>query len=271
MMHFHVKISRFVILLLFLSIISCGGKPYFMYYPNDKIVSVPSDIGLYYESVFFTTKDNVKLSGWWIPCNGDRGVVLFSHGNSGNISNRIDSIKIFYKLRLSIFIYDYRGYGRSNGSPSEDGTYLDAEAAMEYLTKKRKISQDRIIIFGRSLGGPIAAWLAQNYTSRMLIIESTFFSLADVAKLHYSWIPAQFIFGDSYRTYRYIMKVQCPVLIIHSRDDELVPYSQGKKLYELAKFPKELITIFGSHNYGFLESKKIYVSGIDRFISTHIH
>ncbi len=253
-----------------LSLIQCTGKPYFMYYPRRELTSTPQDIGLNFKLIYFITDDNVRLSGWWVPSKKERGVVLFSHGNSGNISNRLASINIFHEMNLSVFIYDYRGYGKSEGAPTEEGTYMDAKAAWDYLVKKRKIAKQKIIIFGRSLGGSIAAWLAQNHTPRILIIESSFTSLAEVSKLHYSCFPGELVFGDCYSTGEYIKNIKSPVLIIHSTDDELTPFSQGKKLFELANKPKEFIILSGSHNTGFLESIKEYKAGLHSFVNRFI-
>lgn len=263
------KLAPFSVL-LFVLIIFCHGRPFCMYYPEKKIYATPSDIDLRYEPVIFRAEDGIKLTGWWIPSNNARGVVLFSHGNAGNISRMLESIKILNKLKLSVLVYDYRGYGESEGEPSEQGTYMDAKAAWFYLINERKISERKIIIFGYSLGGSISAWLAREYTPAILIIEASFTSLAEVANEHYFWFPGKLIFGDTYNTYQNLKDVKCPVLIIHSKDDELTPFSQGKKLFDTANEPKEMIVITGSHNTGFLESKQEYEAGLRAFIYKHL-
>lgn len=134
----------------------------FVYYPIRTLSPNPSSIGLRFEDVHFETADGVQLSGWFIPCNGARGVILFCHGNAGNISHRLDSIAIFHRLGLDVFIFDYRGYGESEGKPTEYGTYQDAEAAWQYLIEERKVNPRRVVVFGRSIGGALAAWLAQH-------------------------------------------------------------------------------------------------------------
>jgi uncharacterized protein len=267
---FKKKIFIFIAALLFLSLQFCASRPYFMYYPEKIINATPADTGLKFELIRFKTKDQVTLAGWWIPSGNERGVVLFSHGNTGNISDCLESIKIFNRLRLSIFIYDYRGYGESEGNPSEAGTYFDSEAGWHYLINKRKIAAEKIIVFGRSLGGSISAWLADAYTPGILIIESSFSSLIDVAHDRHSWFPGELIFGNSYSTYMHLKKIKCPVLIIHSRDDEVAPFSQGEKLFQAANEPKELLTISGSHNSGFLSSITEYEPGLDSFISRYL-
>lgn len=267
---FSKKISFCLIALLSSSLLFCASRPYFMYYPENKLNATPADIGLRFEPVRLKTKDTVTIAGWWIPSDNERGVLLFSHGNSGNISDCLESIKIFNRLKLSIFIYDYRGYGESEGKPSELGTYLDAEAVWLYLTGERNIAGEKIIIFGRSLGGSISAWLADAHTPGMLIVESSFTSLVDVANDRHSWFPGRLAFGDSYDTASHLKKINCPVLIIHSKDDEISPYTQGEKLFKAANEPREFLEISGSHNEGFMESLVKYESGINTFISRYL-
>ncbi len=196
-------------------------------------------------------------------------MILFCHGNGGNISHRLDSIQLFHRLGLSTFIFDYRGYGLSEGSPAEKGTYLDAEAAWNYLIRQRKVEPKKIIVFGRSLGGAVAAWLAQGHTPRMLIIESTFTSVKDLAGKFYPYFPVRLLSRFNYNVIEYLQKVNCPLLIIHSRDDEIVPFSHGQRLFMSAKEPKEFLDIMGTHNEGFILSGKHYETGLDSFISQY--
>ena len=239
----------------------------FIYFPQRQLDATPEAIGLVYETVHFETSDGIKLSAWFIPAQNARGVVLFCHGNAGNISHRLDSINIFNRLGLSVFIFDYRGFGQSQGATTEQGTYLDAEAAWDYLIKKK---QQNIFIFGRSLGGAIATWLAQHNTPTALIIESTFTSTRDVAAKFYPFLPVRLFLRFKYNAKKYIQQVNCPVLIIHSRNDELIPFNHGRQLFETANEPKEFLEIQGSHNDGFYVSGKLYQEGLDRFISQQI-
>jgi fermentation-respiration switch protein FrsA (DUF1100 family) len=218
----------------------------------------PDELGLDFENVEFKTEDGLRLTGWYIPAENAKFTVLFCHGNGGNIMHRLDSINLFYKLGLSCFIFDYRGYGESEGRPSEEGTYLDARSAYEWLTKEKKISPDDIILFGRSLGGSIAAQLATKVKARALIVESTFTSYIDIGKKFYPYMPVCWFARFSYRTIDYVKDVRCPVMFIHSRNDETVPFEFGLELYEAANEPKEFVEIFGSHNDGFLVSSEIY-------------
>jgi fermentation-respiration switch protein FrsA (DUF1100 family) len=238
----------------------------FVYFPERSLMGDPSRIGLEYEPVYFETPDKIKLSGWFIPNESDRGVILFCHGNAGNISHRLDSIEIFHRLGLEVFIFDYRGYGLSEGNPSEQGTYRDAKAAWHYLIEQRQVNPDEIIVFGRSLGGGIASWLAESNQPAALILESTFVSLPDVAAVLYPYFPVRLLLRFEYNTVEHLRGVNCPVLIIHSRDDEIMPFTQGQQLFEMAKEPKKFLEISGTHNGGFITSGKYYESGIDEFV-----
>ena len=155
----------------------------FIYFPERAIYANPDEIGLSYEAVSFEASDEVGLVGWFVPAEQSRGVVLFCHGNAGNISHRLESIQAFNRLGLDTFIFDYRGYGRSEGRTTERGTYRDAEAAWRYLVEGRQVDPSQMVIFGRSLGGTIAAWLVQERPPKALILESTFTSVPDMAAL----------------------------------------------------------------------------------------
>ena len=161
----------------------------YIYFPERSLSADPGSIGLNFESISFETGDGVKLSGWYIPGENARGVILFCHGNAGNISHRLESIRIFHRLGLGVFIFDYRGYGQSQGKPSEQGTYQDAEAAWRYLVEELKVDPAEIIVFGRSLGGAIASGLAQSQRPAALILESAFTSLPDIAATLYPYLP----------------------------------------------------------------------------------
>jgi len=233
-------------------------QPTFLYSPVREIPYTPGELGLDFESIVFNSADGLKLTGWYIPAKNTELTILFCHGNGGNMMHRLDSINIFYNLGLNCFIFDYRGYGNSQGKPSEEGTYLDAQAAYKWLTEEKKISPDKIIIFGRSLGGSIATQLASKVEAKTLIIESTFTSYVDIGRKFYPYMPVRWFAGFSYKTIDYIREVKSPVLIIHSRNDEVVPFEFGLELYEAANEPKEFVEIFGSHNDGFLISSEIY-------------
>ena len=246
-------------------------QSHYVYYPERVLLADPGSIGLDFESVHFETTDGVELSGWFIPSDSARGVILFCHGNAGNISHRLESIQIFHRLGLDVFIFDYRGYGQSEGTPTEHGTYRDAEAAWRYLIEERQVNPNEIVVFGRSLGGAVASWLAQSQTPEALILESTFTSLPDIAATVYPYIPVRLLLRFKYNTAEYLARINCPLLIVHSRDDEIMPFSHGRQLFEMAKEPKKFLEITGTHNEGFITSGKYYEEGLNAFILEYVN
>lgn len=253
----------FILIMVFIVYSGLGITLYFMqpnllYKPLREVSYTPEELGLSFEKVFFETQDGMELNGWYVPAENAEFVVLFCHGNGGNIMHRLDSINIFYELRISCFVFDYRGYGNSQGKPDEQGTYMDAAAAYRWLREEKNIPADNIIIFGRSLGGTIAAQLAVHVRSAAVVIESSFTSYADIGKKFYPYMPVHWFARFDYRTVDYVKKIDCPVMIIHSRDDEVIPFEFGMKLYEAADGQKEFVEISGSHNDGFLVSGEIY-------------
>jgi fermentation-respiration switch protein FrsA (DUF1100 family) len=238
-----------------------------VYFPRTEIESTPDKAGLEFESIEFQAADGVTLAGWYVPSDDSDDVLLFCHGNAGNISHRMESIRVFHRLGLSVFIFDYRGYGQSEGRPGEEGTYLDAAAAWDYLVGERSVDPGRIIIFGRSLGGAVAAWLAKERSPRGLILESSFTSIPDMGAETYPFFPVRLLSRFGYNTREYVGEARCPVLIVHSRDDDLVPFHHGREIFEAANEPREFLEIEGSHNDGFLVSGEKYQEGLGRFIS----
>ena len=233
----------------------------FLYRPMREISYTPAELGLDFEDVTFKTADGLPLNGWYIPAAGSEFTVLFCHGNGGNMAHRLDSINVFYNLGLGCFIFDYRGYGASAGKPTEEGTYLDAMAAYKWLTEERKIPPGNIIIFGRSLGASVAAQLAGRVEAAGLVIESAFTSYVDIGKKFYPYMPVRWFAKFGYNTVDYIREVSCPVMVIHSRGDELMPFEFGLELYDAANELKEFIEISGGHNDGFLVAGEIYKAG----------
>lgn len=238
----------------------------FIYYPERQWVATPDQFGLSYESVTFGTTDGVTLSGWYVPAERARGVMLFFHGNAGNISHRMLSMQIFNRLRFDIFIFDYRGYGKSEGRPNEIGTYRDAEAAWYYLVRQRNIDPSKIVIFGRSLGAAIASYLAAKHTPRALIVESAFTSVPELAARFYPFMPVRWLTRFHYATKEHLPNVTCPVLVVHSREDDIVPFDHGRALFEAARSPKDFLGINGGHNDALLITGGRYEQGLDRFL-----
>lgn len=238
--------------------------------PGRAIEVTPLELGLEYEDVYFETTDDVTLHGWYVSAPAPRGTVLFFHGNAGNVSHRLDSIAIFHALGLDVFIIDYRGYGQSHGQASEDGTYLDAEAAWRYLTAERAVDPGRIVIFGRSLGGAVAARLATDVEPAAVIIESSFTSAADVASRLYPFLPVRFLLRLEYPVADDLERTSSPVLVVHSRGDEIIPFGMGKALYDAAPQPKAFLELEGDHNTAFLIDRDRYLQGLRRFLDTHL-
>ncbi len=239
-----------------------------IYQPRREMILSPSSVGLQYEEVRFRTPDGVALYGWFVPAGKPSvEVLLFFHGNAGNISHRLDSIRIFHDLGLNIFIFDYRGYGLSEGTPSEEGLYTDGKAALGFLIEKGYSPED-VIAFGRSLGGAVAAKISSETPPAALILESTFTSLAAMASRVAPLFPVRFLLRSGYPTDRILPGVRCPILVVHSPDDDIIPFSNGMKLFGLASEPKTFLRTRGSHNEGFLISGPLYTDGLASFISS---
>lgn len=233
-------------------------QPKLLYSPTHEVSFTPSDIELDYEQISFPTADGLLLQGWYVPASHPDLTVIFCHGNAGNIGHRLESIKLFHDLGLACLIFDYRGYGASQGRPTEKGTYWDVEAAYRWLTEDRGVDHNQIIVFGRSLGGSIAAYLASTWPVRGLVVESTFTSYPDIGHRLYPYFPVRLFALYRYGTADYLAKTTCPVMLIYSKDDRIIPFEFGQKLFDLANEPKQLVQISGGHNDCFLVSGDAY-------------
>ncbi len=238
--------------------------------PGRALTATPADIGLRYQTVELVTADGQTLHGWWLPRQSARATLLFFHGNAGNISHRLDSLEIFHDLGLQVLIFDYRGYGQSSGKPSEAGMYHDARAAWRWLTDERRIAPEKIVLFGRSMGGAVASELAAQVAPAALIVESTFSSVPDVAAEIYWWLPVRLLARLQFNAADHIARTTLPVLIVHSRDDEIIPFDNAHRLQKAAGRRATLLEISGSHNTGFIDSRQRYVDGLERFIAEHV-
>ena len=246
-----------------------------LYLPNAgrEHVATPADRGLAWEAVTLTTEDDVALDAWWVPAPEPRASLLFFHGNAGNISHRLESIAQFHRLGLSVLIVDYRGYGRSEGRPSEAGTALDARAAWQWL-RDVESEPDEIVVFGRSLGAAVAAELAasleqQQAAPAAVVLESPFRSVPALAQQLYPFLPVRWLARIDYPVETYVTQISAPLLVIHSHDDEIIPFAQGEAVYRAAQEPKQLLEIQGGHNTGFLDSEPAYSEGIDAFLHAY--
>ncbi|MCK9202358.1 MAG: alpha/beta hydrolase [Gallionella sp.] len=246
------------------------GLVYYPNLPSRAYEATPKDYQLPYENVTLTTSDGVRLAAWFVPAEHPRGTLLYAHGNAGNISHRLDSIRLFHDLGLSVFIFDYRGYGRSTGEPDEEGTYHDAEVAWQHLTAQRGIKPEHIVVFGESLGASVAAHLAAQHRPGALILASAFTSVPDLASDFYPLLPVRWITRYSYDTRRYLQDVHAPVLVAHSREDEIIPFLHGQSLYAAAHEPKQFLELRGGHNDLFFMNTKPFARATGSFIEQHL-
>ncbi len=221
------------------------------------------------EEVWLRARDGVRLHGIWFEHPKPAGTVLFCHGNTSNVGRCLGIAAMYVRLGYAVLLFDYRGYGRSEGRPSEQGTCLDVTAAWEYLLGERGIAPGDIVVAGRSLGAAIAAWLAARNPPRALVLESAFTSLADLAVERYRWFPVRWLMRYRYSVVEQIALLRCPLLIIHSREDELVPFSHAERLYALAPDPKRLLEIAGPHRDVNRAENRRYVEGIASFLSRY--
>jgi fermentation-respiration switch protein FrsA (DUF1100 family) len=238
----------------------------FIFFPDSYFIGDPADWGMPFEDVYFSTADGVKLNGWFVP-GSERVTLLWCHGNAGNISYRLDNLKLLHdRLALNVFIFDYGGYGRSQGKPSEVGTYHDAESALAYLHSRQDIDQDAVVIFGRSLGGAIAVDLASKHQCLGFILESTFSSMVGWMSRSFPDVPLDRL-PLKYDSLAKIKRVVAPLLTLHGDRDEVVPFQSGRDLYEAANEPKEFYTIKGAgHNDTYTTGGEGYVAALQRFI-----
>jgi hypothetical protein len=245
------------------------AQPHLLYQPNlsgGGIARTPADAGLDYEPVRIATEDGPVLAAWYVDGpSAAPPVVLFFHGNAGNIGDRVESIEQLHMAGAAVLIIDYRGYGQSTGRPSETGTYADARGAWNWLTQVRGVPQERIVLFGRSLGGAIAAHLAARVEPAGLVLESTFTSLPALAAELYPWLPARQLTRYRYNTEAALQKVTAPVLVAHAPGDEIVPFAHARRLARHRPPVVALETLEGGHNDAFLVSQPGYTDTLRAF------
>ncbi|HUJ10715.1 MAG TPA: alpha/beta hydrolase [Verrucomicrobiae bacterium] len=292
--------TAFAAILLFLR----WREPHMLYYPDRDLEATPDQIGLNYDDVTLVASDGVKINGWLVhgvhavvaPVSGALSVaagtaattkspvtVLFFHGNAGNISHRLDKLQILAGLGADIFIIDYRGYGRSEGSPNEIGTYRDAEAAYEYVTKRvagepraalaargaamsSRGNPSAVVVYGESLGSAIAVDLATKHPVGGVIIEEAFTSIGDVGQKMFPFLPVRWLVRNKYDTLSKIGRINAPLLMFHSREDEFFNIRHAQRLLAAAKEPKQLVELHGDHNDAFAVSAETYRNALRAFL-----
>ena len=239
-----------------------------VYHPDRTLVASGADLGRGVEDFYTQTDDGVRLNGWFFPAetNSPRAslVVLVCHGNAGNISHRLELCRVLLSTGVNVLLFDYRGYGRSRGRPSEEGTYRDAQAACAWI-KHRGFQRNQIIAFGESLGGAVAAELVLREQLAGLILENTFTSLADIGAELYPWLPVRRLASISYDTCSKLPRIKVPVLVMHSRGDELIAFSHCEKNFAAAREPKLFCEIGGGHNNALADTTQ-FVAGIEKFL-----
>ena len=238
-----------------------------LYFPSRSLEADPGLVGLGFEDLRLTASDGTSIHAWFVPLEPRSPVVLFCHGNAGNIGSRLDKLLILRRAGASALLFDYRGYGRSSGRPDEQGTYLDAEAAYLWLTEVKKVPAERIIIHGESLGGAVAMELALRRRAAGLILESTFTSVVERCRQVFPFLPADLIVRFRYDTLSKITRLSVPLLVLHSPADDIVPFAMGRRLFAAAREPKTFVELQGSHNDGFLDAGPAYEQAIADFIS----
>ncbi|MDO4786373.1 MAG: alpha/beta hydrolase [Fretibacterium sp.] len=242
--------------------------PSMVFHPTATVRSTPQDLQLEYEDVTFQS-DGLALHGWYIPAYRARATVLFLHGSGGNIGNRMGHIRILHDLGLSVFIFDYRGYGRSGGTASVKGVGKDARAAWDWLVKEKGTSPSDIVLLGRSFGGALALELTRSVQPGALILESTFASPFGFTRLDFLTPLMRFAVGDIWNPLEAAKRLTVPTLCIHSPDDGVVPFREGQKLYNAIRGEKTFVQIRGGHNEGFAQSRSTYTAALENFLADH--
>ncbi len=246
----------------------CPMEEKFIFFPVAEIERTPRDAGLAFEDVYFTTADGVRVNGWWVSYSGARITLLWFHGNAGNISHRVDGLKRLHdKVNANVFIIDYRGYGRSEGTVSERGTYEDARAALQYLRSRKDLDPKSIVFFGQSLGAAVATELAVREECLALVLEAPFASIREMARVVFPLLPIGPLLRTRYDVAEKIKAVKAPVLVLQGDRDEVIPVEQGKKVFAAASAPKEFYTVRGAgHNDTFIVGGDAYFATVKDFI-----
>jgi fermentation-respiration switch protein FrsA (DUF1100 family) len=238
-----------------------------IFMPTSALEATPTEAGLAYEDIRVTVDAGELVHAWFMPASDPAApVILFSHGNAGNISHRLETARFLHDLGAAVLMYDYRGYGLSEGSPSESNLYADAAAVYFWLTKTRGVRAERVYLMGRSLGGAVAVDLATRAACAGLIVESSFTSVPDMGKRLYPWLPIDWLARYRFDSERKLGSVPCPVLVLHSFDDEMIPFEMGQRLYAAAPEPKRFVQLSGGHNDLSHFNSAIYVNGLREFL-----
>jgi fermentation-respiration switch protein FrsA (DUF1100 family) len=247
---------------------ACSLERRFIFHPEQEILQTPADVGLEFNDVYFSTEDGIRLNGWHIPHPAAALTLLWFHGNAGNISHRVENIRLLHdRLGINIFIFDYRGYGRSEGSISETGTYLDGRAAVRYLRERYRVQPAELIMFGRSMGAAVAADTATDHDHLLLTLESPFVSVPEMARALLPRVGIARLLSIQYNVVEKLRRVNTPVFVLHGDQDEVVPLAQGKRVFDAASEPKRFYAIRGArHNDTYLAGGTDYFAALSAAI-----
>jgi hypothetical protein len=220
----------------------------FIYFPSPDAIATPAQAGVAYDDRWLVTEDGVRIHAWHLPNPGAPRTVLDFHGNGGNLSDRVTLYARWHRMGLAVYAVDYRGYGRSQGTPSEQGLYRDARASWADLTGALAVPPEQIVISGRSLGSGPAVQLATEVRPAALVLESPMTNIPDMARVVYPFLPVSLLVRSRFDNLRKIPDVTCPVLVIHAEQDEIIPPSMGRRVFEAAHEPKQWALVPGGHN-----------------------
>ncbi|HSD67056.1 MAG TPA: alpha/beta hydrolase [Vicinamibacteria bacterium] len=258
---------RLVLILCLLGGLLLLFETRFIYFPSRGYDATPSGLALPHEDVWLVAEDGVRIHGWYLPVPDARWVTLVSHGNAGNIGHRLDrALLLQSRLRSSVFLYDYRGYGESEGSPDEAGTYRDARAAYRYLVEQKQVKADELVLFGESLGSAVSLELALDHPAAALVLEAPFTSVRDMARATVFAPLAPFV-RTRYESLARVPRLRMPLLVVQGDRDEVVPPAQGRRLFDAAPEPKRYYSIPGAgHNDTYLVGGAAYWRAVEEFL-----
>ncbi len=241
-----------------------------LFFPSTHVAATPEDEGLEYERFTVPSTDGAQLSGWYIPSPDARGVVLYHHGNAGNIGGRVGPASRLHAQHLDVVMFDYRGYGESTGAPSEQGILADSRAVYEWLIEEKSVPPSRIVLWGRSLGGAAAIATAAEVPCAALVVESSFTSITDMATLQYPWlVGTRWLVRHPFKSAERIVEVSVPTLVAHGEDDGLIPVAHGQRLRALAPNARALVALRGGHNGAGLTDPQ-HADVVDEFLSSSL-
>jgi uncharacterized protein len=261
-----IPVAIYLLLLLFMTLFQSR----FVFIPGKTIYMTPDEAGMGFDDLFIEVTAGVSINAWFIPAKNPKGTVLFCHGNAGTMSHRIESAEIFHSLGLNVMLFDYCGYGRSPGKVSEKQTYRDAEAVWKYLVEEKFIPSEKIIIIGRSMGGPIAAKLTKEHKAALCILESTFTSIPEMGKAKFPFFPTKLLVSIKYPTIDYVKEINIPLLIVHSHDDEIIPFRMGREIFASANEPKCFLELSGEHNETYFDCIEKYRGQLETTIGKYL-